>query len=123
MVSLSPALVQWEGKRKLPNPRGVNSFSFTHFRPEALRAEVGEGVRPFPVTCGLLEKLGLASSGEGCHGVATAVAQTGRCPVASGCPGEASWVLFISGAWVESGLSLRAARHSGAGLMGTHNSL
>lgn len=47
---------------------------------------MGEGwVCPFPVTCRFPEKLDLASSGEGYLGVITAVTQTARCPVASGC--------------------------------------
>lgn len=52
---------------------------------------------PFPVTCRFLEKLGLASFGERYLGVAASVTKTARCPVASGCHREASWVFLSLG--------------------------
>lgn len=80
-------------------------------------------VCPFSVTYRFLETLALASSGEGCLGVVTAVTQTARCPVASGCHEEASGSsLSLSPICWSPDFSREFSRHSGTRLLCTNNS-
>lgn len=75
---------------------------------------------PLPVTCRLPGRLDLAPPGEGYLGVATAVTQQDVPSLQA--VNQRTRVSSISGAYgVESGLSLRVARDSGTGLLGTNN--